>query len=231
MYKKITHTIVEEHFDHPIASQIKKSLGNRAKIVNDEILSESKFRSDVNSYLRMLQDNFLAMINSVTGTEEDLVTPFENLFRDNKIDNLGNMTKPLYALEFGERINETMRVYATSLLIIVQMIKFGKDITFAANRLNFANNNLPQAMANFNNAWNFQIVNSLLRDITAEMIKQVKARLKKDAAAETEAARTLAQLFSTFESTFVDGIISHHPERFNRTAPATLSYNSSKDIM
>jgi hypothetical protein len=230
MYKKITHTIVEEHFDHPMANQIKKSM-DKSKITTDEIFLESKFRSDTNSYIKMLQDKFSGMISSVTGTEEDLVTPFEDLFRDNKIDNLGNMTKPLYASEFGERINEAMRVYATSLLIIVQLLKYGKDITFASTRLNFASNDIAQVMSNFNNAWNYQIVNSLLTNLTAEMLKQIKAKLKKDAGADADAARNINQLFSTFESSFVNGIIAQHPDRFARPAPIATLYNSSKDIM
>lgn len=32
MYKKITHTIVEEHFDHPVSAQIKKTLERRESI-------------------------------------------------------------------------------------------------------------------------------------------------------------------------------------------------------
>lgn len=230
MYKKITHTIVEEHFDHPMASQIKKSM-NRSRITTDEVFLESKFRSDVRAYFESLQNDFSSMIKSIGGTDEELITSFENLFKDHKIDNLGNMTKPLYSSEFGERINEAMRIYAIVIFLTVQMTKYGKDTSFAPGRLTYANNELSQALTDFNRSWNYQNINTLLSTLSNELLKKIKATKAKDAGAEAEAARNIVQLFSTFESQLVNGIIAQYPERFAKTELLPSSYNSSKDIM
>jgi hypothetical protein len=220
MYKKITHTIVEEHFDHPIASQIKKSM-SRSKIPNNEILSENKFRSDANAYFSSFQIKLKAMIDSVTGTEESLILPFEDLFKNCQIDDLGNMTKSIYASEFGERINEAMRMLAITTLLSVQNIKTGKDNTFTSGRFAYISNAMAQNLSNFNNQWNYQVVNGLFASIGTEIIK--------DANAETLAIQKLGYNITTFEKAFIDGIINQHPERFSKST--TSSNHTNKDIM
>ena len=53
MYKKITHTIVEEHFEHPLASDIKKTLERRsikATIGMSEVISKAQFKTDINNF-------------------------------------------------------------------------------------------------------------------------------------------------------------------------------------
>ena len=228
MYKKITHNIVEEHFDHPIAGQIKKSM-DRSMIVNNDILSESKFRTDVNAYLQFLQTKLTNMVNSATGTEEELVIPFEELFNNCKIDELGNLTKPLYASDFGERINESMRALAVTTFLVVQTLKVGKDVAPIINRFLFIQNDLANNLSSYNSRWGYQTVSALFGLIGTELVKQVKARLKKDPGAEAQAAQQISQAFSTFENAFVDQVINQHPERFTQTVAATVS--NSRDIM
>lgn len=235
MYKKITHHIVEEHFDHPMASQIKKSINrpvnniNRAKITNDDILSESKFRTDVNAYLQFLQTKLTDMVNSATGTEEELVIPFEELFKNCKIDELGNLTKPLYPSDFGERINEAMRALIVTIFLVVQTLRVGRDVTPVIGRFNFIRNNLAGNLSNYNSQWGYQTINTLFGLIGTELVKQVNARLKKDLGAEAQAAQQISQAFSTFETAFVEQVINQRPERFTQTVPATVS--NSRDIM
>jgi hypothetical protein len=89
MYKKITHNIVEEHFDHPIASQIKKTM-ERSTIPNNIIFDENKFKSDVNAYFIKYKAKINEMINSITGSEEALIVPFEELFDNAWVDGIGN---------------------------------------------------------------------------------------------------------------------------------------------
>lgn len=229
MYKKITHNIVEEHFDHPIASQIKKSI-TRSGIPNNEILSEIKFRSDINSYFENYKSRINSMINGATGTDEDLIKPFEEIFDNSWVDGLGNMTKPIYFSDLGERINSAFRSFPVTLIIIIQLLKMGRDITAPSRRFAGARDDLSIALANFNPAWSAPVISSLFTTITTEMINQVKARLKKDAAAELQAAQKITEAFATFEDAFVNGIINQHPERFSKSTVTTPnSYN--RDIM
>jgi hypothetical protein len=230
MYKKITHNIVEEHFDHPVASQIKKSM-TRSKIPNNEVFSEIKFRSDINSYFENYKSRINSMINSATGTEEDLIKPFEEIFNNSWVDGLGNMTKPIYFSELGERINSAFRSFPVTLLIMIQLLKTGRDITASTRRFVGARDDLSIALNNFNPAWQNTAISSLFTTITTEMINQVKARLKKDSNAELQSAQQIAQAFETFENAFVNGIISQHPERFSISTPVIAPTSYNRDIM
>lgn len=229
MYKKITHNIVEEHFDHPIASQIKKSM-SRSKVTNNEVFSEIKFRSDINSWFENYKSRINSMINGATGTEEDLIKPFEEIYNNSWVDGLGNMTKPIYASELGERINSSFRSFPVTLLIVIQLLKTGRDITSISRRFAGAADDLRIALTNFNPAWASPAINLLLTTITTEMTNQVKARLKKDANAELQSSQKIAQAFTTFENEFVNGIISQHPERFTKVTTLSTTSNN-KDIM
>jgi hypothetical protein len=230
MYKKITHNIVEEHFDHPIASQIKKSM-SRSKVPNNEVFSEIKFRSDINSWFENYKSRINSMINSATGTEEDLIKPFEEIYNNSWVDGLGNMTKPIYASELGERINSSFRSMPVTLLIVIQLLKTGRDITSISRRFAGATDDLRIALINFNPAWSGPAISSLLTTITTEMTNQVKARLKKDANAEAQSTQKIAQAFATFENEFVNGIISQHPERFSKSTPVITPTSYNRDIM
>jgi len=228
MYKKITHTIVEEHFDHPMASQIKKSM-SKPTTINSEILSENKFRTDATAYFQLLRAKLNSMINSVNGTEEELITPFEDLFRNNKIDELGNMTKPLYPSEFGERLNEAMRALVLTTFLITQTLKMGKDVTPLLNRFLFIRNDIANNLSSFNSRWVPASLNPLFAAIGEEIIKQIKARLKKDSGAEVSSSQAISQNFAIFEKALIDGIITQYPERFSKATIAE-SFNSD-DIM
>jgi hypothetical protein len=229
MYKKITHTIVEEHFDHPIASQIKKSLG-RSKIVTNEVFSEDKFRADVHAYFVKYQNHLNSLINAVTSTDEELLTAFDNFFKTCWVDDLGNMTKPIYVSEFGERINETMRMTATSIFLSIQSLKMGKDSGFQFGRLQFIANEISQNLNNFNNLWQYQTVNTLFINLFTDMINRTKAKLAKNSSTELQLAQKNTESWDTFEKTLVNGIIAQHPERFTKPATMSNSYNSN-DIM
>jgi len=228
MYKKITHNIVEEHFDHPVASQIKKSM-EKSRIVTNEVFSESKFRTDVHEYFSKYQIHLNNLINSATSTDEEFLNAFDNIFKTSWIDDLGNMVKPIYVMEFGERINQGMRMFATGVFLVLQSLKIGKDSGFNFNRLNFAVNDITQNLSNFNSNWSFPVVSPLLNKLATDIFAQAKARISKNSDLELQQAQKVAEGFSTLESVFVEGVIKQYPERFNNSTLAQ-SFNN-KDIM
>lgn len=229
MYKKITHSIVEEHFDHPIAGQIKKSM-ERSRIVTNEVFPEDKFRSDVHAYFVKYQGHLNSLVNAVTSTDEELLTAFDNFFKTCWVDDLGNMTKPIYVTEFGERINEGMRMLATGIFLSIQSLKMGKDSGLQSGRLQFIANELAQNLNNFNNAWQYQTVNTLFINLFTDMINRAKAKLAKNSSTELQLAQKNTESWDTFEKTLVDGIIAQHPARFTKPMSMSNSY-SSNDIM
>lgn len=231
MYKKITHTIVEEHFDHPMASQIKKSM-SRSKITNSEILLESKFKADVRNYFETYIKHLTSLVNSITGKQEDFLMEFDNFFKTPWIDDLGNITGPIYQTEFGEKVNEALRMIASTIFSGLQFIKEGKDYGPIMNRVNFIANDLSQTLNNFNRAWPYQSTNPLFNSLFTDLFGLAKAKMSKNSAQEQQLLQKISTSWSTFEKVFVDGIINQHPDRFTKSAntPAT-TYNDSKDIM
>ena len=229
MYKKITHTIVEEHFDHPIASQIKKSLAK--KTITNEVFTETKFRTDINNYLTTYINNIIALIGSVGGTDQDLLNNFDNFYKTAWIDDLGNMTKSIYFTEFGERLNETFRLIPTTIFSALQYIKDGKDYGSAGSRVQFIVNDLAQNLGNFNNAWNPQVITSLFNSLFSDFFALAKARIAKNTTLEQQLIQKINTSWATFEKAFADGIISQHPERFIKTTTTIPTTSNTKDIM
>lgn len=216
MYKKITHNIVEEHFDHPIASQIKKSM--EKKTITNEVFSETKFRSDVNAYFEKYRNSLNSLITSSAGTDDEFLSAFDNMFRTAWIDDLGNLSKAIYLTEFGERLNENMRILATSLFLVLQSLKVGKEPVVLSGRMQFFANDLAGNLNAFNPAWTFNIVNPLLNGIIIDLLNQAKAKTAKNLALEQQLAQKVATGFDTLAKTLIDGMISQNPERFNRAA-------------
>jgi len=230
MYKKITHNIVEEHFDHPIAGQIKKSM-SRSKIPSNEILTEAKFKEDVHSYFENYLKHVKNLVNSVTGSQEDFLLEFENFFKTPWIDELGNMTKSIYQIEFGEKISESLRMMATTIFTGLQFIKEGKDFGSVYNRINFIANDLSQTLQTFNNQWAYTVTNPLFNSLFTDLFALAKAKVAKNTTAEQQLLQKITASWSTFENVLVDGIIKQHPERFSKAMTAMNTSYNNKDIM
>lgn len=229
MYKKITHNIVEEHFDHPIASQIKKSL-SRSKIITNEVFLEDKFRADVHAYFIKYQTHIDSLINAVNGTDEELLMAFDNFFKTCWVDDLGNMTKPIYVSEFGERLSEAMRLTASGLFLSIQSLKMGKDSGLQFGRLQFAANEFAQNLNNFNSAWQYPVISGLFTSLFTDITNRAKARQAKNAQLELQLAQKNEESWNLFEKTLVNGIITQHSDRFAKPMITSNSYNSN-DIM
>jgi len=222
MYKKITHNIVEEHFDHPIASQIKKSM--EKKTITNEIFSESKFRTDVNAYFEKYKSSLNSLITSSAGTDDEFLSAFDNIFKTAWIDDLGKLSNAIYFTEFGERINENMRMLATSLFLLLQSLKVGKEPNIYIIRMQFFANDMAANLNAFNPAWSFNVVNPLLTGLINDLSSQAKAKIAKNLTSEQQFAQKVDAGFDAFAKTLIEGMISKNPERFNR-ATVSRSFN------
>jgi hypothetical protein len=230
MYKKITHTIVEEHFDHPIASQIKKSLG-RSKIVTNEVFLEDKFRADIHSYFESYINHLVALVNSVNGPQNNFLLEFDNFFKTPWLDDLGNMIKPIYPTEFAEKINEALRMMPTTIFSGLQLIQDGKDTGPTFNRMQFITNELAQTLSTFNNAWQYGTTSNLFNTLFTDVFNLAKARIAKNSTLEQQLLQKISTSWTTFEKVFVDGVIRQYPERFTKTATTIPMTSNSRDIM
>jgi hypothetical protein len=140
------------------------------------------------------------------------------------------MTKPIYAAEFGERINQAMRSIAISVFLSIQALKMGKDAGLGPGRLQIAANELVQNLNNFNNLWQYPVLNALFTNLFADIVNRAKAKNAKNAVLESQLAQKNTDSWNQFETTLVDGIIKQHPERFGLPAKMSAPINNS-DIM
>lgn len=230
MYKKITHTIVEEHFDHPIASQIKKTM-EKTKLTNNDIFLESKFRSDIDSYFSSYINTLIALIDSAGGTDQDVLNNFENFFKTPWVDNIGDMTKPIYFTEFGEKLNETFRSIPITMFSAILSLKAGKDIGAAGNRVQFHVNELANNLSSYNNAWQYQPIANLMNLLFQDSFSLAKARVAKNATLDQQLTQKIISNWKIFEKLFIDGIITQHPERFTKVVSTIPTTADTRDIM
>lgn len=213
MYKKITHNIVEEHFDHPMASQIQKSLF-KASRPTTEILDENKFRTDVKEFFQNYINKNNIIIESVTGSEDDLIDAVESLFNTGVVDKLGNMTKPIYFTEFGERINYAMRGLPIVLTMMIHARKIGQSDQNFTTRFNMWATDLAMALTQFNSGIQFQPTLDLWTTYLTELRNKLEAKVKKDTAAEQTANEQINSKIDLFSDYFSNLVVSQHPTRF-----------------
>jgi valyl-tRNA synthetase len=217
MYKKVTRNIVEdiveEHFDHPSAPQLKKLMEKsyRSSIAPVNV---NTFKANIKDYFTDYNKKMTAIITGVSGTVDDLTKAEEEMFAD--IDNIGNLTKPYYGIEFGEKLNQAVRGYALSMAQVVNFIKAGLDIKNITNDrlINILSNDLSKMMNSYNNDWAQPIIKSFWVQICNHWIEAARARLRKDEDGEQAALANATRVMDIFSNSLASGIVAHFPNQF-----------------
>lgn len=225
MYKKITHTIVEEHFDHPAAKQIKSRI-ERPRLPTTEIFDANTFRTSVSSAAQQYATNLNNIINAYSSSPNDFLTAFDEAFTN--IDSLGNMTKPFLTGELGERMNLALRTFTVYSAMMIQAAKSQQDISLLNNRISNAALDLANTMQAYNYDWGqFAPDNSTtnhVRPILTEMANTINAKIKaKIAGNETVSTEMSAKLSSdlgNFGTAISESLIKRFPERFTTMSTA-----------
>jgi hypothetical protein len=222
MYKKITHNIVEEHFDSPILGEKATVSDSKSKIPTSIVFNEATFKKDIESFLKTYAEKLITTADQLTGSEEDLINAFESSFVN--IDDLGNTTKHFYSSDLGERINLTMRSMALLTFIAVNSLKLGRDPQNNLNRMNINLADLALVLSTFNSLWVNITVRTILQNIVSGLQAKLKARKEKKSSEEQIANATILEQFKLFGDALASGIVSKFPERFT-TIATTLDRN------
>jgi hypothetical protein len=217
MYKKVTRNIVEdiveEHFDHPSAPQLKKLMEKsyRSSIAPVNV---NTFKANIKDYFTDYNKKMTAIITGVSGTVDDLTKAEEEMFAD--IDNIGNLTKPYYGIEFGEKLNQAVRGYALAMATVVNLVKSGLDIKNITNDriINILSNDLSKTMNSYNNDWAQPTIKSFWIQITNHWIEATKARMRKDSDTETASLENAGRVMDIFSNALASGIASQFADRF-----------------
>jgi hypothetical protein len=226
MYKKITHTIVEEHYDHPMAAKIKAGLkrkqNKKAKYdFGDEDVIFGRpttqtfnavvFKSDLENYLNSYTQKIIQISDTITGTEEQSVIAFEELF--DFIDNIKNFFNPFYNRELGERIATSFRQLASTSTILCHAVKADFDTDPWIRNLR-ASSTVGGSMINYNTAWQNDVIRNPMSQYVDAIIGRTNAVKTNNTAQITETTNGMYSSISVFKNVIADGIIQQFPARF-----------------
>jgi hypothetical protein len=229
MYKKITHHIVEEHFEHPVASEIKKTIDRtkiKSKMDGFASMTTADFQAELAKWRGNFQEGIDKIIRSVNGSEDDLKFSEELAFSD--INKLGDLLKPIYGIDFAERVNQGFRHYIIGLVQVVHLLKSGLDIRdWTNNRFNnLIAGDLFSTLNAANNTWSFQNVRNGLVSMSDAWVAATKARLAKKSDEELKQMTAATNALKNFIADIYNGTTQQYPEKFLTPAPMV-----SKDIM
>lgn len=223
MYKKVTHNIIEEHFAHPAAAEIKAALVSAydRPVGGYDSYAAKKFKKDATHGLAKYFWRIRSYLVSVFDNAEDQSALEMQLFSD--IAAIGDVVKGYYGESASSTFVQLVKTMSLSAIDVIKAIKLGVDprelrakcivnINDFANFLNSAN----QA------SWPAAAVSSLFTQLLDSWIEQAVARMQKNWQADFAASDAASTIFMGGRSTdakgftdiFVDGVLKQFPERF-----------------
>jgi hypothetical protein len=224
MYRKITHNIVEEHFDHPMANEIKSSMERRSGVPSDTIFDKDTFAADVEASVDSYANNLIEMIKMSPGADEQFIQAFERIFTT--VDDLGTIAKEFYQFELGERINIMLRGMAAAAYSQSIASKFGKEDFAGVARLRSVPLDAANLLSYYNPTdWEYQGVKALFTELSDAVIGLIKFVQSKDQTKIEDATATIRDRFNKFAKAFVLGTENRFPERFAQPATFRRGYS------
>ncbi len=213
MYKKITHTIVEEHFDHPMGVGIAANVGKPkfARSSLAEIMPSSQFKNFVDNYFMEMEDKIVALANATFDESLDFQSAIANAM---DYETLGNTLGKYYDIEFQERLNQNIGNALMQLLYYWRnsIRKFDNKDTLA--RIKQQAWAMGQVLAQYNNFWDRDILRTLLDDFFGEFVNLGNAKLAKNKANETASLDRIAAAGTKLANYMANGVIQQFPESF-----------------
>jgi hypothetical protein len=215
MYKKVTHTIIEEHFGHPLAPEIKHTLesgfGNPRPMY--AIITADKLKNDVSAYFTKLHQRVTGIATQTETGNMDALLAEETAFFD-EVDDLGKMLLPYYGIEFSERLSQSLRAIGLSMTGIARNLKFKSDIRLLVDRLNSNFENMDFLLNQFNNSWQLGAVKNIWTQIVESMVNETTAIINKDSNAAASANAQLAGRLASFAESLANSVVQQYPNKF-----------------
>lgn len=215
MYKKVTHTIVEEHFGHPAAAEIKHTLDSGYNDLRPmfSLTTADNFRSEVSAYFTKMH---MRLTNIATATESgnmDALLTEETAYFD-EADDLGKLLRPYYGIEFNERISQVFRGLGLSMVGICRNLKFKIDIRNQITNLDLNFDGLDLLLNQFNNSWYTGSAKRTWIEIRESLVNEATAIMNKDNTASASAHAQAAERLGTFATSFANSVVQQYPNKF-----------------
>lgn len=213
MYKKITHTIVEEHFDHPMGVGIAANVGMPKSMRHSlaEIMPTGQFKTFVDNYFIKSED---ALIDLANATFDESLDFQAALAKAMEYEGLGDMLEKYYDVEFKERFNQQLNNAILQLLFYWRNTIRKFDNKDTLNRIKTSGWAAGMLLNQYNNYWDRDIGRTLFDDFFQELINLGNAKFAKNKANETAAMDRLSAAGSKLSNYISTGAIQNHPEFF-----------------
>jgi len=235
MYKKITHEIVEEHFDHPIAADIKQMYEMSPGITKNLLVKQWPPLPQRFQFQTAIRNQFAKLNNDIRNViVSDVANSEDHSF------NMGNLNKTV--LEFTELIKsytdtktadaivKNLMDFTDNFILIIDGIKKGQIYdTVKTSAITDFTNFLQQGTVN---SWigggGVIPANTYADTYIAELIKQVVSRLQKNWSDDGIAAEKARNIISAggpiygtpfnnnqdMSTIFANSIINQFPNKF-----------------
>lgn len=215
MYKKVTHTITEEHFGHPVAAEIKKVIDKTIVPPKPKMepAAASKFKADIENYFVNFDKGLNDIIKAIDSSNEVQLADAESTLFAN-IDALGNILKTYYGVEFGEKINQNLRSLVFAIIAIARNFKNKIDIRDWRSRLETIKNDLASMMYNYNNTWRYQDTQGVLAQYFDELVNFAQNVTNKTGSGVDASFNKVNTLASVLASSFINGTMQQYPGKF-----------------
>jgi len=216
MYKKITHNIVEEHFDHPLAMEIKSTMSQTRTdpiIKSTASLAEEQFRRQANAMWTTLGWRLRNLVESVWHDGGDLGAINDQISKD--IKNIRNGLTPYVSEESLGSFEIGLQALVTDLANEIKAVKSGKDTRDLESKTMVAIVNLAEYLESVNpKNWPKAAVVDIFTNLKNLYLDQVKFKMKRDWPADIDALNMSIATLTRFADIFSSGIINEFPKKF-----------------
>jgi len=190
MYSKITHNIVEEHFGHPMAGDLKKTVdkklnlkttpGTKTKskgfyLINDnECYGLDQFEKHSINAWSTLANRISSVITSISSGSSDVADTTTQLIGD--IGTIAKLIAPIATDAQVTQFTNLLTTVGTSLLAVVTATIDKKDTATSAQALKDSIAALATFLHSLNPAWPVDAVTSILTKVTGYYVAQAQYR-------------------------------------------------------
>jgi hypothetical protein len=216
MYKKITHNIVEEHYDHPMAMEIKSTM-NRTR--TDPVIKPTassaaeQFRTQATATWTTLGWRLRNLIESIWHDGGDIATINDQISKD--IKNIRNGLTPYFTSGILSNFEIGLETLVTDLGNEIKAVKSGKDTRELESKTTAAISNLAEYLESINpKYWPKTAVVDIFTGLKNHYIDQVKFKLKRDWPSDIDSLNKSIEVLTRFADVFSSGIIKEFPGKF-----------------
>jgi len=232
MYKKITHNIVEEHYDHPNMAAAAIQCGNtmvRGQNISAGAFSNVEYSPSAVTLRMMSKDyfsNYLTylrnyIVNKISG--DAAATADAKKLIDQHQVKLLPLVNPFFAVADSQKIGTEFSALTTRLITVIDSLVENKDVSTAQTELRNQINALADTMHSLAPIqWPKESMVDLLTAFTRAIVDQTQARMGKNWPMDSESLRRASDYLISgifpnlgLSEVLSQGIISLRPARFD----------------